>query len=107
MHPSSDCSVKRYFLRIYFMFDCKLLTKLSRCARNLSAVGGLSAPPFPKSAWHMLRHRTHPMGLLKWFISQRMLRQPKIFDALDWPRQRTAGCPANGMQAQALAQLIT
>jgi len=27
----------------------------------------------------------------------------KTFDALDWPRQRTAGCPANGMQAKALA----
>lgn len=45
--------------------------------RTLSAVGGLSEPPFPKRAWHMLRHRIHPMGLQKLFICQRMLRQPK------------------------------
>ena len=34
-------------------------------------------------------------------------KETKVFDALEWPRQRAAGCPANGMQAQALAAMCS
>ena len=33
-------------------------------------------------------------------------KEEKVFEALEWPRQRAAGCPANGMQAQALAAML-
>ncbi|MFC1825205.1 hypothetical protein ACFL9T_21035 [Thermodesulfobacteriota bacterium] len=29
----------------------------------------------------------------------------KGFDALEWPRQKAAGCPENGMQTQELAAM--
>ena len=32
-------------------------------------------------------------------------KKENIFDALEWPRQKAAGCPENGMQAQALAAM--
>jgi hypothetical protein len=32
-------------------------------------------------------------------------KETKVFDALEWPRQSAAGCPAYGMQAQALAAM--
>jgi hypothetical protein len=32
-------------------------------------------------------------------------KETKVIDALQWPRQRVAGCPANGMQAQALTAM--
>ena len=34
-------------------------------------------------------------------------KETKVIDALEWPRQRAAGCPASGMQAQALAAMCS
>jgi hypothetical protein len=34
-------------------------------------------------------------------------KDTKIFDALEWPRQRATGYPANGLQAQALAAMCS
>ena len=109
-------------LRRYFLYDRKLLSDLSRCGwealkafytavtRDQKAVPGAVVAiqtfgDFPQG-FHPHLHILVSDGC---FHGNGMFSVSPSADtiALDWPRQRAAGCPANGMQAQALAAMCS